>query len=258
MRPLALVVESDPGTQRLLQALLARRGVEVDVASDPVTATRLIDHVAYSAAIVDLAAGEALVDHIADRDETLLAHTLALTTRAIERRPHRVRMLRKPFEIVDIDASFAGVLASAAASEPTFSRDFCRRSILLGAKAGVAARLRARQGVELEHVTSFGYTHEMLDEWFPIAAQAELPICTAVRRSRPVFLPSPPAATAAYPALAATWEQTRSRALAAVPVRRRGRVVGVLGWSFGDAQAFDDHEQAMLSTMAESFAEALD
>jgi GAF domain-containing protein len=257
MRPLALVVEPDPGTQRLLQALLARRGVEVDVAADPVTATRLIDYVGYSAAVVDLAAGEELVDHIEQRDERLLAHTIALTTRAIERRPHRVRMLRKPFEIVDLDAAFAAVFATAPGSEPTFTRDFSRRSILLGAKSGIAARLRVRKGVELEHVASFGYTHEVLDRWFPIAASAELPMCAAVRRSRPIFLPTTPAATTAYPAIAAEWEHSRSHAAAAVPVHRRGRVVGVLGWSFSDTQTFDATAQAMLSTMADSFADAL-
>jgi CheY-like chemotaxis protein len=254
MRPLVLIVEPDPGTQRLLQALLLRRGVEVDVASDLPTASRLLANVRYSAAVVDLSVGEALLDEI---HEPLLSRTLALTTRAVERKAQRVPVLRKPFEIADIDAAFEHALGSAPDSEPTFERDFTRRSIAAGAKTGVAARLRDGTGVHLEHVTSFGYTPEMLAEWFPMAADAELPMTTAVRRSRPVFLPTIPSAAAAYPSLAAILEEHQSHALAAVPVHLRGRVIGVLGWSFSDARSFDDHEQLMLAGMAETFADAL-
>jgi GAF domain-containing protein len=238
--------------------MLARRGVEVDVASDLTTAARLLLHVTYSAAVVDLSAGEALLDEIALTDASLLSRTIALTTRAVERKPLRVPVLRKPFEIADIDAAFEHALASAPPSEATFERDFTRRSIAAGAKTGVAARLAAGSGVQLEHVTSFGYTPETLSEWFPIPAEAELPMCAAVRRSRPIFLPTIPSAAAAYPSLAPILEEHHSHALAAVPVQRRGRIVGVLGWSFSDSQSFDDHEQEMLAGMADSFADELE
>lgn len=256
MRPLVLIVESDPGTQRLLQALLARRGAEADVAADAETAARLLEHVGYSAAVVDLSAGEALLEEIVARDEALLPRTIALTTRVVERRPHRVPLLRKPFEVVELNAAIAQALGAAPASESTLERDFTRRSILAGAKAGVVARLQPRDE-RLEHVTSFGYTRETLADWFPLPADADLPICAAVRHSRPVFLPAGPDAVAAYPKLAKVWERHRSRALAAVPVQRSGRVVGVMGWSFGDSQPFDQHEQRMLSTIAETFADAV-
>lgn len=233
--------------------MLVRRGAEVDVASSLAVARALLEHVVYSAAVLEVSSDDSLLATIAATNAPLLERTISLTTGYAD----TPRKIRKPFEIAVIDEAFGTTLLQAPVSAPSFDRDFTRTSILAGAKAGLAARLRVRSMGQLECVTSFGYPREVIEQWFPLAADAHVPICAAVRHCRPLFLASARSAGARYPLLAPILEENRSLALAAVPVQRGGRVIGVLGWSFAEPQRFDAGEQFALSGIADSLAEGL-
>jgi GAF domain-containing protein len=253
MPPLVLVVESDPGTQRLLQAMLARRGADVDVATSVEVAQRLVEHVDYSAAVVDAVSAAALLAFLKSGPSPLFDRTLALTTRMTD----APRTLRKPFEIAQLESAFDAILVDAPSSEPSLDRDFTRRSLLLGASSGVAMQLRIRTTVLLECVTSFGYPRAQIDDWFPLRADSNTPVAAAVRHARPLFFDSLSATAAEYPRLEPLLREHHGGALAAVPLQRAGRVVGAVSWSFGEVHPFDAREQLLLTSVAETFAHEL-
>jgi CheY-like chemotaxis protein len=257
MKPLALIVENDAGTRKLLDVLLTRLGYETDVVSDGGGAAILAERIAYHFLIVDLAAVQARGAEVMTRLRELrvasLARTVVLTAapdaqiERMQREWPSVRILRKPFELNDlIDA------ANAAREHPverlsTAAIEFSRHSIVAGAKAGLLVR---RAGNDLQLVTEFGYPRGVVDRWFPFPIDANLPICDSVREQRPLWLSSIAIAERNYPKLATAWASSSSRALATVPVIRNGNAVGAAGWSFHESRLFDDAERRRFTEIA--------
>jgi PAS domain S-box-containing protein len=142
-----------------------------------------------------------------------------------------------PSEVVDVvlDEGFAAAAADAAVVALTEPGSDCLRVIgMRGYPAHLARRM-----------------HE-------ITLDAPLPIAEALRTGRPVWLSDPGESGRRYPQEAERFELERESALAALPLRVRGRTIGVLGLRFRRGQAIDDDDRRFMLTLADQCAQALD
>jgi len=252
MKPLALVIDRDAGTRKLLDVLLTRFGYEVDrvgVAADGITLLEPIDY------DFILSEDEEVARWLAQHRPEALQRMMILSaaTDAQLQRMWRewsdVRIIRKPFELADvIEAS--RVAANRPRRTPAPVETFWRHSVINGAKSGVLVR---RDGDTIELVTHFGYAPGAIEQWFPLNVTESYPICTAIRHARPVWLASL-AAASEYPLLASVWQTNHSRALATVPIADDTEVIGAAGWTFRDTQRFSEAEQRAWLTIAQAAA----
>jgi GAF domain-containing protein len=252
MKPLALVLDRDAGTRKLLDVLLTRFGYEVDrvgVVADGLTLLGLIDY------DFVLSEDEEVARWLAQHRPEALSRMMivsAATDAQLQRmwsEWNDVRIVRKPFELADvIDAS------RAAADRPrrvaTAVETFWRNSVINGSKSGILVR---RKGDALTLVTHFGYEPGAVESFFPLHVNDPYPITTTVRHGRPVWLASL-ATTPEYPLLASVWQSHRSRALAAVPIMNGNEVIGAAGWTFRDTQRFSEAEQRAWIAIAQASA----
>jgi GAF domain-containing protein len=185
----------------------------------------------------------------------LLPRTIVLSSsspahlEALRERWPAVRTIRKPFELGEMIAATQGITATCEPRERTAEEQFCRHSMRAGAKAGVIV---ATNGAFVEPVVWFGYTKEMVDGYFPLSVDAAYPLCATLRHGKPLWIASVMLATPEYPMLAPVWEQNESRAMATVPLRDRGRIVGAAGWSFRESRPFSEAEQQVLTGIADA------
>jgi len=249
MKPLALVLERDANTRKLLDVLLTRFGYDVDrigVTADALTLLELID---YDFVLSD---DEKIAGWLSNHRAETLPRMMILSS-AIESQLARmrsewseVRVIRKPFELADvIDASRAA--ANRPRRTPRFGEAFWRTSAMTGAKSGILLRLG---GHSADVVTSYGYEPGSLDRFFPLSIHDPYPICAAMRHGRPIWMASL-TESHDYPLLAAVWQQNHTRALAAVPIMRGSEVIGAAGWTFRDTQRFSEAEQRAWLGVAE-------
>jgi CheY-like chemotaxis protein len=264
MKPLALVIENDSGTRKLLDVLLTRAGLEVDLVPTGSDALLLLANVRYDVLFINLLlpgmSGMQILDWIGREQPRTLARSIVLSS-ATERQLHlvreqwpQVRVIRKPFELGDIIESAQAMTARREERVPSFTEDFCRRSVRAGARAGVIAR---RNGSRVEALHAFGYTRGEGESYFPLSLDAPFPLCAAIRNAAPVWLASLTLADTEYPLLKPVFEKYESRALAAVPLVRSGYVLGAVGWSFGEPRHFTHAEQQPFLSIAATVAEGL-
>lgn len=254
MRPLALVVENDGGTRKLLDVLLTRLGFEVDAVAASSEALMFMRAVRYDVVFVDLllpgASGADVLSWIHGNRPQDLTRAVVLSgapepiLREIREEFPRVRVFRKPFELSDI-------IDIANAARPSFedpARDalqqFARCSVSAGAKAGVLVRTC---GGHIERVHDFGYADGFVQTWFPMRVEEPFPLCMSMRDGQPRWLGS---VMEAMPDLAAVWQQNQTRAAATVPVIRDGMVIGAAGWTFLQPRRFDDDERRTFTAIA--------
>jgi len=266
MTPLALVVENDGGTQKLLRVLLAREGYDVDVVSGGQAASVLLRRVSYDLVMLDLMlpemSGVELLEQVAATDRAMLERITVASSaakaqlEAVRRQFPEVAIIRKPFDIEEIGAAAKARRREPIAPPPTLDDVFCRTSVIAGAKGGLIARL-SQDGAFLHPVTSFGYSPQVLATWYPLRTDSTVPLCAAVRLARPIWFSSINAASAEYPLLLPVLRENASRSLAAVPVIARERVVGVAGWTFPEPHPFDDAERTVFEAIAAAFADDL-
>jgi CheY-like chemotaxis protein len=265
MLPLALVVENDGNTQKLLTAILQRRGFAVDTAADGRCAQLLVHNVPYALVLLDLflpgMSGIEILGTLAAESAEALSRIIVLSAaprlnfdevRAVT---PDVPMLRKPFDIDELGALIDEIQESNPWHELSTSDDFARRSILLGAQAATIATLDPA-GARLDYTWSFGYGDEQARRYFPIDVQSPYPMCTAVRNGRGVWLASIASAKEEFPMITSLLRDSTS-AIAAVPLMRDSTVAGVAGWSFANAQRFDEAEQNSLREVAAEMANDL-
>jgi CheY-like chemotaxis protein len=264
MKPLALVIENDGSTRRLLDVLLTRSGMEVDLVPAGTDALVLLEHARYDLVLLDLflpgASGIEVLERIAGERSRMLAKVIVLSS-APERHLQQVRdswpqvrIIRKPFELGEIVEGARTVTAGREERSPSFAEEFSRRSVRAGARAGLIVK---RSGAVLEALHAFGYRPGELASYFPLPLDAPLPLCAAVRKATPVWLASVTLATAEYPLLQPMFEKHESRALAVVPLLRDGRAVGAVGWGFREPRLFTEAEQQTLLATAAALAEGL-
>jgi CheY-like chemotaxis protein len=264
MKPLALVVENDAGTRKLLDVLLTRIGIEVDLTGNGSDALLLLENTDYDMLFMDLmlpgASGFEILTWIASARPDALSRTVVLSSAseaqlAVVRTTFpSVRALRKPFELSDVFAAAQAETANRAGRTWTAIEQFRRRSILAGAKAGVLARL---DGERVEVVSWYGYPPGLVESWPQMNVHDPFPLCTTIRHQRPVWLASLTTVRNEYPILASVWERSRSRALATVPLQRDGRVIGAAGWSFREPRLFSDSEKETLLAVAAAATPAI-
>lgn len=262
MKPLALVIENDGGTRRLLDVLLTRFHLEVDLVASGSDALLLLERVEYDLILVDLLLpGMSGMEVLAwlDRERRhLLPRTVVVSSASplqlerVRQAFPNVRVIRKPFELGDIVALADGTVTTRLPATP--QEEFTRRSVRAGAKAGIVLR---KEDVQLVPVMSFGYMPGTVEAFFPLFVDAPLPIATAARLGQPVWIASIAHASAAYPSLPAILERNQSRALAVVPLRHGDEVVGVAGWSFREPRLFAEGEQQLFVSIAATLADGL-
>lgn len=264
MKPLALVIENDSGTRKLLDVLLSRAGLEVDLVPTGSDALLLLANVRYDVLFIDLlmpgTSGLQILEWIGREQPQALAKSIVLSAaserqlRLVREQWPQARVLRKPFELGDIVESAQAMAARREERVPSFAEVFCRRSVRAGARAGVIARTN---GTRVEAIHSFGYSRGEAESYFPLRLDAPVPLCAAIRNAAPVWLASLTLADTQYPLLKPVFEKYESRALAAVPLIRGGHVLGAVGWSFREPRLFTDAEQQPFLSIAATVAEGL-
>ena len=262
MKPLALVIENDAGTRKLLDVLLSRLGLDVDLVPSGSDASVILQHVGYDVLLIDLflpgKTGTQLLEWLAAERPHMLARAVIISSAtptqldALRERWPAVRTIRKPFELGEVIEVTQEIAATRVPHTPTLEENFCRYSMRAGAKAGLIVRTN---GDAVEPLLSFGYTPAMLEGYFPLRVDAPYPICTTLRHGKPLWIASIIAASPEYPTLAPVWEKNESRALATVPLCEGNRVVGAVGWSFREPRLFSDGEQQLLTRIAEAVPE---
>ena len=261
VKPLVLVIENDRGTRKLLDVLLSRMGLAVDVVATGSDALLLLEQVDYDCAFIDLLLpdmnGTDVLQWIATHRPDLLQRSVVLSSspplqlERVRQQWPPVRTIRKPFDLSDVVAVAHEALARPRRSpEPRI--EFTRHSVVAGAKAGIVMRLT---GEHLAPELSFGYTDASVQAYMPLHVDAPLPICKVARDAKPIWLPSLGAVIELYPELAWIGEKSESRALAAVPLIRDGETLGAIGWSFREARLFNEREQQLFLSIAESISE---
>jgi len=266
MKPLLLVVENDSGTRRLLDVFLTRESFEVDPVATGNDALLLLDRIDYAAVILDLLipgrTGRDVLEELAARRPELLERTVVISSateahlRDVRGRHPAVAALRKPFDLTELLTVVRERAArQTAAPPPDAVRTFVRRSVTAGAKAGVIVR---GAGETLDLVFSFGYSPGVAESYYPLALDAQLPICAAARHGRAVWLSTLQSQNAAeYPLLMPIWREHGSFAIAAIPIFEGDRVAGVAGWSFSEPRIFGEDECARLTAIAAEAAELM-
>jgi CheY-like chemotaxis protein len=266
MKPLLLVVENDSGTRRLLDVFLRRESFEVDPVATGSEALLLLERIDYAAIVLDLLmpgrTGRDVLQEIAAHRCELLQRIVVISSateshlRDVRGRYPAVAALRKPFDLTELLTVVRERAARhATLHPPDAAQTFMRHSVTAGAKAGVVLRLR---GEALELVTSFGYPPGNIETYFPIAVEAQLPLCAAARHGRAVWVSTLQSGAAAeYPLLAPVWREFGSFALAAVPIPDGERVAGVAGWSFSEPHVFNEEERARFTAVAANATELM-
>ena len=262
MKSLALVIENDAGTRKLLDVLLSRLGLDVDLVPTGSDASVILQHVEYDVLLIDLLlpgkSGMELLEWLAAHRPHQLSRVVVISSvspaqlEAVRDRWPVVRTIRKPFELGEVIEVTQDIAATRVRRTPTVEAKFCRHSMRAGAKAGVVVRVN---GNAVEPVFSFGYTPEMLAGYFPLSLDAPYPLCTTIRHGKPLWIASVIAAAPEYPTLAPVWAANESRAVATVPLRDGNRVVGAVGWTFREPRMFSDAEQQVLISLAEAVSE---
>jgi CheY-like chemotaxis protein len=256
MTPRLLIIEKDPGTRRLFEALARTQGWEADAVETGVQGSLLLHHAAYDALLIDLMApgvsGTQLLEHLESTSPALLAAAIGVsasseaTLQTIRDRFPAVRVVRKPFELPEMVEILAGIRGEREPDADPFS-SFVRKSVVAGARSGLVVET---DGKTIELVRTFGYQPSDYEGYFPMSVDAAYPICTAIREERMVFVGTMVSAAAEYPGLETSLNQFSTRALAAVPLLHDDRVIGAAGWSFLEPRSFAEETRAQLQTIA--------
>lgn len=265
MSSLALVVENDDSTRKLLVVVLSRFGYEVDAVVNGKDALVLLGSIDYDMMVFDLmvpgASGEDLLDWMRAHRPDAIERTLVLSSvprlhfEQVRDWYPKARVVRKPFELHELIEFANAVRRDRPAFSISTTSQFARRSIIAGAKAGLLVR---KNGSDVSLIHQFGYDARTLEPWFPLSASAPVPLCKSLRDGTAQWLASLAVAVPEFPHLAEIWQSNQSHAIATVPLMREGEVVGAAGWSFREPQAFDEHEQRAFTAIAEDASALLD
>lgn len=266
MRPAVLVVEDDPATRTLLTVLLSRVGFDVDVIGSGSDAMTLLSAVNYSALLFDLhlpgSSGHDVLAFLDGKTPDVIPHIVVVSSAPnqeldrVRARYSRINVLRKPFDVQELTDAVLAASADAMPAPRDASAEFCRMSIINGAKAG-AVFMPDEDRRNLRVAMSFGYSAEMLERFGSVPCDAAYPACVAYRHGRPLWVSSLDVASAEYPTLAPLLRANQSRALAVLPLITDGRVFGAAGWTFREPRSFTTDEQNRFEDIANFVAREL-
>ena len=151
-----------------------------------------------------------------------------------QRRPVRNRSLGSLAGSVELRRLSALQRAIAALSGAVTPQEVARELLdhglaLLGARGGFASRV---EGEVLRRLERRGVEDDVVRAGEDLSLSAPLPFAEAARTGRPIWLESTGALEAHDPDLASLASRAGVAALAAVPLRARGRVLGVMSLLF--------------------------
>ena len=125
---------------------------------------------------------------------------------------------------------------------------------LVGAET-VAAALVSDDGKALEMAGMAGFDEETEREWERFDLARPTPMGDAVRSGRAVFIDSAADRARRYPDLPGLGV---GDAIAAVPIRGRGGVIGGISFRFGGGRRLEPADRSALQTIGQHFGQALD
>ncbi|GAB4379470.1 MAG: hypothetical protein Kow00121_33700 [Elainellaceae cyanobacterium] len=125
----------------------------------------------------------------------------------------------------------------------------------LGASAGSIVLL-VEPGT-LKVLQAVGYPESMVDQWASFAITDPLPLAEMARTREPLFMDIGEAFGAKYPHLIDSITITGNRAIACLPLEVEGRLIGGMGLSFAEPQAFSPEDRAFMLTLAQQCAQAI-
>jgi len=256
-----LVIEDDRALRALLEAILRRNGISTRTVARGDDALSAILEGVHDAIILDLLlpglSGVELLQVLRERQPHLLSRVIVITAvsaatlQSFEFGHLIWKLIRKPFEIDDLVATVLGCVACHAAGmsqDPAeFSRWFEKRSAPLNASTGVIAVVSDHA---LHLRADFGYAAGAATSAFPVPIDRNYPICAAFRLRKPVWIASLTLESAEYPLLLSIWTANGSQAIAALPLVHERQVLGTIGWSFEQPQAFKAAQRDALSQTA--------
>ncbi|BAY08460.1 multi-sensor hybrid histidine kinase [Calothrix sp. NIES-2098] len=126
----------------------------------------------------------------------------------------------------------------------------------IGANAGSVALL-VEQGTTLKILQAIGYPESMMNQWSSFPITGSVPLAKTARTGEPLFLENAAVMLAQYPHLAESIATTGNQAFACLPLIAEGRLLGVMGLSFTQPQAFTVEERAFMLTLAQQSAQAI-
>jgi signal transduction histidine kinase len=123
------------------------------------------------------------------------------------------------------------------------------------ARAGAIGAI-SEDGETIELLAQRGYRDDVLGEYARFPVSADLPMAHVARTGRALFISSKDERNALFPSLRGRGEE--GHALAVLPLTLEGRVIGLLGLSFGQDMEFSEGRRRMKITLARQAALALE
>jgi signal transduction histidine kinase/CheY-like chemotaxis protein len=148
-------------------------------------------------------------------------------------------------------------LTVAAAPEEVAEVITAQACAALGAVAGAVLVVNAESDT-LEVIHASGYSPAALAVFGHMAVSDSMPVADALRRLEPALYETREAVLAGYPNLRTALEADDHGALAVLPLRLEGEVLGGLRLSFGGPQTFDEQDKDFMVTLAQQGSQALE
>jgi len=130
----------------------------------------------------------------------------------------------------------------------------------LGAVSGTIAVL-IDGGATLQIIPTESYPKDEADAlaaWATFPANAPVPMVEVTQTGTPVWIESPEDWISRYPHLAGELEKVEHRAWAIAPLTLNEQIAGTLGFAFATARVFSDEDRALVVTLAQQCAQALE
>ena len=124
--------------------------------------------------------------------------------------------------------------------------------------AGVVIARTMPDGASLEIMHAGDMPDDLRDAWRRFPLNAPVPLAEVARTGEPLFFGSRAESTARYPAMAPLLEAAGHHANAIAPLVIQERVLGTLGAAFRAERDFTEVERALVLTVAQQCAQALE
>jgi PAS domain S-box-containing protein len=129
--------------------------------------------------------------------------------------------------------------------------------VVLRAVAGSVVLRTDAQDNMLEVLHAAGYKSEILQPWQRFSLDAPAPLAEATRTGQPIFLESVEVA-GRFPVIQAQFEKSGNCSWASIPLTVEGRVIGAMGLSFNEPQAFGEADRDFILALGQQCAQALE
>ncbi|NES94965.1 MAG: GAF domain-containing protein [Desertifilum sp. SIO1I2] len=195
----------------------------------------------------DLAFAEELGRHAA-----LAVDNAQLYQKAQQAQQIAERLANRTAILQQITAAFSQALTPKQVAEVVTQRAIAA----MEAKAGSLALL-VDEGRTLQIVQAVGYPESMLNTWSSFPANAPVPLAETARTQNPAFIGNRELFVECYPHLAESATMTQHQAWACLPLSVEDRLLGVIGLSFSQPQAFSSEDRTFMLTLAQQCAQAI-